>query len=59
LADGFFLGIIAGYVYSQSKNKEWGEGTYSHYDLKTRNLSTGMMLLGIVVLVISLVYKLP
>lgn len=54
---GGILGIIAGYVYSQSKNKEWGDGTHYYYNLKTRNLGTGMMLLGIVVLIISLVYK--
>jgi hypothetical protein len=54
---GGVLGIITGYMYSQSKNKEWGDGTYYYYDLKTRNLGTGMMLLGFFVLIISFLYK--
>ena len=54
---GGLIGIIAGYVYCRSKNKELGDGTHYYYDLKTRNLGTGMMLLGISVLVISLLYK--
>lgn len=53
---GGLPGIIAGYVYSQSKNKEWGDGSYYYYDLKTRNLGTGMMSLGIAVLVTTLLY---
>ena len=54
---GGLLGIIAGYVYSQSKNKEWGDGSFYYYDLKTRNLGIGMMALGIFVLVVGFVYK--
>lgn len=54
---GGILGIIAGYVYSQSKNKDWGDGTYYYYDLRTRNFGTGMMLLGLFVLIISFLYK--
>jgi hypothetical protein len=55
---GGLIGIIAGYVYSQSKNKDWGDGTFYYYDLKTRNLGIGMMVLGIFILIVSLVYKL-
>jgi hypothetical protein len=53
---GGLIGIIAGYIYSQSKNKEWGDGSHYYYDLKTRNLGIGMMVLGFFVLVIGLLY---
>ena len=54
---GGLLGIFARYFYCQSKNKELGDGTHYYYDLKTRNLGTGMMILGISILIISLLYK--
>lgn len=52
---GGFLGIVAGYIYCQSKHKELGDGTHWVYDLKTRNLGTGMMVLGIIVLILSII----
>jgi|SRR6266498_2198038 len=55
---GGLIGIVAGYIYCQSRNKELGDGTHYYYDLKTRNFGTGMMILGISVLVIGVVYKL-
>lgn len=54
---GGLLGILAGYFYSQSRNKEMGDGRHFYYNLKTRNFGTGMMILGIAVLLISIVYK--
>lgn len=54
---GGLIGIVAGYVYCKSRNKELGDGRHYYYDLKTRNLGTGMMILGISVLVISILYK--
>lgn len=53
---GGLIGIISGYVYCKSRNKELGDGSHYYYDLKTRNLGTGMMILGISVLVISILY---
>jgi hypothetical protein len=52
---GGILGIIGGYTYSQSKNKEFGDGSYYVYDTKTRNLGIGMMAIGIASMVIEVI----
>jgi len=54
---GGVLGIAAGYIYSQTKSKELGDGTHYYYDEKTRKLGSGMMVLGIVVLIFTIVLK--
>ena len=52
---GGLIGIVAGYVYSQSKNKEIGDGNHYYYDLQTRNLGYGMLLLGVTVFILAIV----
>jgi hypothetical protein len=52
---GGFLGIWTGYVFSQSKHKEFGDGSFYVYDQKTRNMGIGMMALGIMAFMIELV----
>jgi hypothetical protein len=54
---GGLIGIVAGYVYSQSRNKELGDGNHYYYDLKTRTLGYGMMLLGITVFIFTIVLR--
>ena len=48
------IGIIAGYVYSQSKHKDHPGGECYVYDKRTRELGIGMMVTGIVVLFYTL-----
>jgi hypothetical protein len=50
---GGFLGIVAGYVYSQSKHKDFRDGSIYVYNQETRNLGIGMMALGIVAIIIE------
>lgn len=51
---GGFIGIIAGYVYSQSKHKNHPGGDYYVYDKRTRELGLGMMITGIMVMCYTL-----
>jgi hypothetical protein len=55
---GGILGIIAGYIYSRSKHKELRDGSYYVYDQRTRDLGTGMMLLGFAVIALTILFKL-
>lgn len=52
---GGLLGIVAGYVYSQSKHKDFGDGSFYLYDQKTRNMGIGMIALGIMAFMIETV----
>jgi hypothetical protein len=54
---GGILGIFIGYTYAQSRNKEIGDGSIYIYNQNTRNLGTGMMLLGIADFFILIVLK--
>ena len=47
---GGFLGIVAGYVYSQSKHKGNPRGDFYVYDEKTRAKGYVMLVVGIIVL---------
>ena len=54
---GGFLGIIAGYIYSNSKRTSLSGAKYYAYDKKTRDKGTAMMIIGLVVLIFSFLYK--
>lgn len=51
------IGIIAGYIYSQSKHKNHPSGPYYVYDKRTRQLGLGMMITGIVVMFYTLLNR--
>jgi uncharacterized membrane protein len=53
---GGFIGIIAGYIYSQSKDKTTSQKYYV-YNEQTRKQGVIMMFIGIFVLLITLIWK--
>jgi hypothetical protein len=54
---GGFLGIIAGYIYTNSKRTSLSGAKYHTYNKRTRDLGSAMMIIGLVVLVFSLLYR--
>ena len=54
---GGLLGIIAGYIYSSSKRTSLSGTKYYAYDKRTRDFGSAMMIIGIVVLLFSFLYK--
>ena len=54
---GGFIGIIGGYVYSQSKHSDNTGERYYAYDKKTRNLGRAMMIIGIFSLLVTMIWK--
>ena len=55
---GGLLGIVAGYVYSQSKHCDNAGVKYYVYNEKTRELGRIMMVIGTFVLLVTLIWKL-
>ena len=55
---GGLLGIIAGYIYSQSKHRDNAGIKHYVYDAKTRELGRIMMIVGILVLLVTLIWRL-
>jgi hypothetical protein len=55
---GGFLGIVAGYVYSQFKHQDDFDVKHYVYDAKTRELGRVMMVIGIFVLLATIIWSL-
>jgi hypothetical protein len=54
---GGLLGIIAGYIYNQSKRTALSGERYFAYDQKTRDLGAAMMFVGLLVLAFSMFWR--
>jgi hypothetical protein len=54
---GGLLGIVAGYIYSNSKRTSLSGAKYYAYDKRTRDFGSAMMIIGIVVLLFSVLYR--